>query len=96
MDENNSTNLGSNGSASGGDQKPVKDSKKGGMDNKKHGQGFVAAHKAEFRKISWPSREDLFKQTVTVIIISLIVGAVIFCLDSVFNFGFSALLDLMK
>jgi preprotein translocase subunit SecE len=41
---------------------------------------------AEFKKIVWPSREDLIKQTIVVIIISLFMGVLIFGLDALFNF----------
>ncbi len=41
--------------------------------------------KGEFRKIIWPSRESLKKQTVTVIIVSLLLGGVVF----VYDFGLS-------
>ena len=39
--------------------------------------------KAEFKKIVWPSRKEVGKNTVTVIVTSLIIGAVIFCMDTV-------------
>lgn len=40
---------------------------------------------SEFKKIVWPSRKDLMKQTVTVIITSLLVGVIILGLDSVLS-----------
>ncbi|MDR1913676.1 MAG: preprotein translocase subunit SecE [Clostridiales bacterium] len=42
---------------------------------------------SEFKKIVWPSRDNLLKQTVTVIVISLIFGAYIALLDGAFGFG---------
>lgn len=45
--------------------------------------------RAEFKKIVWPSRNDLIKQTVTVIVISLLFGAYIAALDGVFSQVFS-------
>lgn len=41
---------------------------------------------SEFRKVIWPSRNDLIKQTVVVIIISLFMGVLIFGMDALFNF----------
>ena len=38
-------------------------------------------YRGEFRKIVWPSRPELIKQTITVIVISLIFGAYIAMLD---------------
>ncbi|MDR3240340.1 MAG: preprotein translocase subunit SecE [Clostridiales bacterium] len=44
---------------------------------------------SEFKKIVWPSREDLVKQSLTVIAVSLIFGAYIAILDGGFNFLFT-------
>jgi preprotein translocase, secE subunit len=38
-------------------------------------------HMAEFKRIIWPSREEVIKQTITVIVISLIIGLIIWGLD---------------
>ena len=37
--------------------------------------------KAEFKKIVWPDKDDLLKQSVAVVIISVVVGAIIAVLD---------------
>ncbi len=42
-------------------------------------------YRGEFRKINWPSREDLQKKSVTVIGVSLIFAVIIFGIDSVYN-----------
>ncbi len=42
-------------------------------------------YRGEFRKINWPSREDLQKKSVTVIGVSLIFAVMIFGIDSVYN-----------
>ncbi len=75
--------------------KPVKESKKNSKKDENKGPGFFARHKAEFKKIKWPSREELLKETVIVIIISLAVGAIIFGMDTVFKFGFNKLVELI-
>ena len=41
---------------------------------------------AEFRKIVWPNRNELIKQTLVVIIISLVMGVLIFGMDAAFNY----------
>lgn len=71
-----------------------KDSKKKNKDEKK-GPSFFDKHKAEFKKIKWPSRQELFKETVIVIIISLAVGAIIYGIDTVLQFGFGKFIDLL-
>jgi len=76
------------------DSKPAKDEKKENKNNKRSFSSLLAEYKGEFRKIVWPSKDDLVKQTTTVIVMSLIVGAIIFGVDQVFNFGFKALLKL--
>ncbi|MBS4960705.1 MAG: preprotein translocase subunit SecE [Clostridiales bacterium] len=55
----------------------------------------VQDYKAEFHKIIWPKRDEVFKKTGTVIITSLIVGAVIFCMDTIYTSGYDLLLSLL-
>ncbi len=43
--------------------------------------------KAEFKKITWPDKEDLLKQSVAVVIISVVVGAIITVLDFGMQYG---------
>lgn len=52
-----------------------KDSKKSSSPN------FFEGVKMEFKKISWPDKNTTFKQSVAVVIISVVVGAVIALLD---------------
>lgn len=47
--------------------------------------------RAEFRKIVWPSREDLLKHTATVIVISLLFGTYIALMDGAFGVLFTSL-----
>lgn len=62
---------------------------------KDNGKDTFADYKAEFKKIVWPSRPEVVKSTATVIVTSLIVGAIIFCMDTVFNAGYSAIIGLL-
>jgi preprotein translocase subunit SecE len=43
--------------------------------------------KKEFSKISWPSKESLMKQSVAVIIITVIIGVVITLVDFIIKSG---------
>lgn len=43
--------------------------------------------KAEFSKIIWPTKATVVKQTVVVVIISVILGIIISLLDNVIQFG---------
>lgn len=55
----------------------------------------VKDYKAEFRKIIWPNREEMTKKTITVIFTSLLVGVVIFCMDTVYTAGYNFILSLL-
>ena len=48
--------------------------------------------KSEYNKIIFPSGEKLIKDSISVFIISVIIGALIFALDSIINFGFGFVL----
>ena len=65
----------------------------------KHRGDFVSRtyniYKGEFLKIVWPSRPELLKKTVTVIVISLLFGAYIAALDGAFGSAFSALVSFL-
>ncbi|MGN0308322.1 MAG: preprotein translocase subunit SecE, partial [Lachnospiraceae bacterium] len=47
--------------------------------------------KAEFKKISWPDRTKIFKQSVAVICISLVLGFIITLLDTILQYGVNLL-----
>lgn len=57
---------------------------------------FYNRHMGEFRKIIWPERTELMKQTVTTIALSLIVGAIIWGYDEIFEYLYHALITLVK
>ena len=44
-------------------------------------KSFFTSVKAEFKKIVWPNKESLLKQSVSVIVASIVLGAVIALLD---------------
>jgi len=57
--------------------------------------GIVSEYRTEYRRIVWPSREILFKHTVTVIAVALMFGAYIALLDGAFGFGIQQLIQLV-
>lgn len=53
---------------------------------KKIGEWFKGL-KAEFHKIIWPDQNSVIRQTVTVVIITIILGLIIVMLDAVIQYG---------
>ena len=58
---------------------------------KQKGPGFFSGVKAEFSKIIWPNRNATIKQSVAVVVISVVVGVIIAILDYVAKNGVSFL-----
>ena len=50
--------------------------------------GFLTTVKAEFGKIIWPNKQSLARQTIAVVVCSVVLGLVIFGLDMAINAGF--------
>jgi len=48
---------------------------------------FYKGLKAEFKKISWPDKNTLVKQTVVVTISTVVLGVIIALLDMVIQYG---------
>lgn len=40
--------------------------------------------RSELRKVVWPSREETFRLTVVVVLISVVIGLILFVSDSIF------------
>ena len=57
-------------------------------------RGWWEGVKAEFRKIIWPTRDDLIKKTGTVTIVSIVLGVIIAILDFLIQNGIDFLLGL--
>ena len=62
--------------------KKVKESKKRAKKEKRH---FFKDVKAKLKKVIWPTPKQLLNNTVAVIVIVLIVGAIVFLLDLCFE-----------
>lgn len=55
---------------------------------------FFKGVKAEFKKISWPDRDSLLKQSVAVVCISIVLGVIIAILDFLMQYGVDFLTSL--
>ena len=55
---------------------------------------FFKGVKAEFKKISWPDKDYLLKQSVAVVCISVVLGAIIAVLDFLMQYGVDFLTSL--
>ena len=58
---------------------------------KKTKPSFFKGVKSEFKKVTWPDKQSTFKQSVAVVVISVIVGVIIAVLD----FGVQNLVDFL-
>ena len=50
-------------------------------------QGFFKNVRIECKKITWPDKETMFKQSVAVVAISVVLGVVIAMIDYVAKYG---------
>lgn len=55
---------------------------------------FFKGLKAEFKKISWPGKDELLKQSVAVLCVSIALGVIIAILDFVMKYGVDFLTSL--
>ena len=55
---------------------------------------FFKGVKAEFKKIIWPDKASLFKQSIAVVCISVVVGVIIAIIDFVMKYGVDFLTSL--
>ena len=53
---------------------------------------FIKGLKAEFKKIIWPDKKTLTKQTIAVVAWSVVLGVVIAVLDLVMKFGLNIII----
>ena len=89
MEEKNSTNQTNVTKPKESNVTKPKQEKKG------NDKDTFADYKAEFKKIVWPGRPEIAKKTVTVIVTSLIVAGIIFCMDTVLSTGYSTMISLI-
>ena len=55
---------------------------------------FFKGVKAEFKKISWPDKDSLLKQSIAVVCISIVLGVIIAVLDFFMQYGVDFLTSL--
>lgn len=54
-------------------------------------KGWFKGLKAEFSKVIWPDKETLFKESVVVVIVSLVLGVLIAVIDMVIKAGINVI-----
>lgn len=57
-------------------------------------QSFFKNVQMEFKKVSWPDRNTMFKQSVAVVAISLVAGVIITVIDYLAQYGVNFLTSL--
>ncbi len=59
----------------------------GNSDKNESKPGFFKTVSVEFKKIVWPSKESVFKQSVAVTVIAIVVGILITVFDFLIQYG---------
>ena len=54
--------------------------------------GFFKGVKSEFKKIYWPTRPQLVKETIAVTVVTVLLGAIIKLVDMVMQTGIAVLI----
>ena len=54
---------------------------------KKQKKNWFKGLKAEFKKIIWPDKKTLIKETVAVTVFSIVLGAIIAIVDALIQYG---------
>ncbi len=57
-------------------------------------RGFFKGVKSEFKKISWPSRDTVVKESAAVIVISVVLGVLITIIDTILEYGLNFIIGL--
>ena len=57
------------------------------MSEKTQKKSWFKGLKAEFKKIIWPDKKTLAKQTVAVTVCSILLGAIIAIIDALLQYG---------
>ncbi|MCI6552161.1 MAG: preprotein translocase subunit SecE [Lachnospiraceae bacterium] len=57
-------------------------------------QSFFKGVKTEFKKIAWPGRSDIVKQSIAVVCVSVVTGGIIAIIDFLFQYGIDFLTTL--
>jgi len=57
---------------------------------------YLKEVRVELKRVSWPSKPDLYKTTIAVVISSVIFGVYLFALDAIFSAIFRQVIGLLK
>ena len=63
------------------------------MSEKTQKKSWFKALKAEFKKIIWPDKTTLAKQTAAVVSVSVVLGAIIAVIDFLIQYGVDILVN---
>ena len=63
------------------------------MSEKTQKKSWVKGLKAEFKKIIWPDKTTLAKQTAAVVSVSVVLGAIIAVIDFLIQYGVDILVN---
>ena len=74
-------------------QNEPKKTEKSAKTDKKKG-GFFKSLKAEFKRIVWPDKDKIVKETTAVVVVTVILGVIIALLDFAIKMGLDKLLQL--
>lgn len=55
-------------------------------------RGWWKGLKAEFKKIIWPDKKSLIRETIAVVVLSVLMCLIILAVDAVIKFGLDAIL----
>lgn len=66
----------------------------GETENKAPKQSFFKGLSAEFKKIIWPDKKSLARQTTAVVAVSVVMGLVIALMDYIIQYGVDFLVGL--
>ena len=56
---------------------------------------FFRSTKGEFKKIVWPSKKTIFRNTGVVILLCIMIGVIVLALDLLFSWVFSLVVGLL-
>ena len=65
-----------------------------GENTKTQKKSWFKGLKAEYKKIVWPDRKTVIRQTVAVVLTSIVLGVVIKLLDIILSYGIDMLISL--
>ena len=60
----------------------------------KKGGSWFKGLKAEYKKVIWPNRDEVTRQTIAVVTVSLVVGVIIAVLDMGLQYGIDFIINL--